>query len=223
MTGKQPWPARAPENKLRQERPRAILRHVDDLATARLALHPLNVAEAERVALRTPSDEDCWAPGYPGPGDSAGARLYLDNCAASGDPWPFGSFEIRRREDGRAVGSVGFHGAPDEAGCVSIGYGLVPEARGQGFATEALRALLEFARELGITCVKGDADLDNLASQRVMAAAGMRQVMEDEQLRHYQIDWPETEPREAPSADLTSRAGAGRSRPRPPAADASTA
>jgi len=43
----------------------------------------------------------------------------------------------------RVVGSVGFHGPPNEAGQVEIGYHVEPGFRRRGFATEAVRALLD--------------------------------------------------------------------------------
>jgi RimJ/RimL family protein N-acetyltransferase len=165
---------------------------MDDLATERLVLHPLSVMEAERVAAGEPDGEDRWAPGYPADGDMVGARRFLTTCAITGDPQPFGAYEIRRREDGRAVGGLGFHSAPDEDGTVTIGYGLIPSAQGKGYASEALRELLRFARSRGITRVNGDADQDNVASHHVMSAAGMRLVSEDEDLKYYRITWPET-------------------------------
>ncbi|MYV51478.1 GNAT family N-acetyltransferase [Streptomyces sp. SID3212] len=164
---------------------------MDDLVTERLVLHPLSVMEAERVAAGEPDSEDRWAPGYPADGDMVGARRFLTTCAITGDPQPFGAYEIRRREDGRAVGGLGFHGAPDEDRRVTIGYGLIPSAQGQGYASEALRELLRFARSRGITRVDGDADQDNVASHHVMSAAGMRLVSEDEELKYYRITWPE--------------------------------
>lgn len=42
----------------------------------------------------------------------------------------------------RLAGVVGYKGAPDEAGIVEIGYGILPECRRQGYASEAVRALL---------------------------------------------------------------------------------
>ncbi|MEU3184158.1 GNAT family N-acetyltransferase [Streptomyces sp. NPDC006923] len=162
---------------------------MDDLVTERLVLHPLTVVEAERVASGEPDDGDHWAPGYPADGDMVGARRFLTTFAITGDPGPFGAYEIRTREDGRAIGGLGFHGAPDENRVVTIGYGLIPSVRGRGYASEALRGLLRFARERGIVRVRGDADLDNIASQRVMTAAGMRFVGEDGQLRYYDITW----------------------------------
>lgn len=45
------------------------------------------------------------------------------------------------------VGIAGYKGAPDEQGVVEIGYGIVPEQRRRGLASEAVRALL--ARAFG--------------------------------------------------------------------------
>ncbi|MFD7089558.1 GNAT family N-acetyltransferase [Streptomyces sp. NPDC056652] len=162
---------------------------MDDLVTERLVLHPLSVLEAERVAAAEPADGDLWAPGYPADGDMVGARRYLTTCAITGDPQPFGPYEIRRREDGYAIGGLGFHGAPDENLTVTIGYGLIPSEHGRGYASEALRELLRFARTSGITRVQGDTDHENTASQRVMTAVGMRLVSEDEQVKYYGIVW----------------------------------
>ncbi|MFD0688923.1 GNAT family N-acetyltransferase [Actinomadura fibrosa] len=161
---------------------------MDDLVTERLVLHPLSVAEAEALLAGEPSGAG-WAPGYPSDADLAGAKRYIATCLHAGDPHPFGAYEIRRRADGLAIGGLGFHGAADENGTVTIGYGLVPAAQGRGYATEALRGLLEYAREAGASSVEGDTDHHNVASQRVMAAAGMRLVGEDERLKYYRISW----------------------------------
>ncbi|WP_030660059.1 GNAT family N-acetyltransferase [Streptomyces rimosus] len=165
---------------------------MSDLQTARLVLHPLTAAEAERLVARAPADGDRWAPGYPTDGDVKSANDFLGHCASTGDPQPFGDYEIRRRADGLAIGGVGFHRPPAADGSVTIGYGLVPAARGHGYAAEALRELLRLAQERGVTCVKGDADHGNTASQRVMAAAGMQPVGEDERVKYFEISWPVT-------------------------------
>ncbi|MFC5032333.1 GNAT family N-acetyltransferase [Streptomyces sp. DSM 41987] len=162
---------------------------MEDLVTARLVLHPMSVVEARQVMAGVPGEGARWAPGYPDQGDVAGARRFLNTCEQSGDPQPFGAYELRRREDDLVMGGLGFHGPADENGGVTIGYGLVPAARGHGYAGEALRALLVFARARGISRVHGDTARENIASQRVMAAAGMRLVAEDERLRYYTIEW----------------------------------
>ncbi|MFJ7625309.1 GNAT family N-acetyltransferase [Streptomyces sp. NPDC097595] len=160
-----------------------------DLETPRLVLHPMTPAEAERVAAGSPPAGARWAPGYPSPGERGAAARYLATCLGTGDPSPFCSYEIRLRADGLVVGGIGFHGAPDDRGGVTVGYGLVESVRGQGYASEALRALLRFAREQGVARVRGDADADNIPSQRVMTAAGMRLVGEDASLKYYLAEW----------------------------------
>jgi ribosomal-protein-alanine N-acetyltransferase len=63
---------------------------------------------------------------------------------------------ITLREAGSVmVGSVGFHGEPglNAAGqpdALEIGYGILPEHRRQGYATEAVEALIGWARAQGI-------------------------------------------------------------------------
>ncbi|MEU8495687.1 GNAT family protein [Streptomyces lavendulae] len=160
-----------------------------DLVTARLVLHPMTGDEAGRLVAGEPPHGVRWAPGYPTDGDVVAAERLLRTLADTGDPGPFGSYEIRLREDGVAVGGAGFHGPADEDGRVTIGYGLVPSARGRGYASEALRALLVCARVHGVTCVRGDADHENIASHHVMTAAGMRPVGEDERVTYFEIAW----------------------------------
>lgn len=50
-----------------------------------------------------------------------------------------------------------------------IGYGILPGMRGKGYATEALRECLLEARKMGLESVVLTTDLDNVASQRVIA------------------------------------------------------
>jgi RimJ/RimL family protein N-acetyltransferase len=105
---------------------------MDNLVTARLVLHPMSISGAERVVSGDPDDAALWAPGYPAEGDVLAARRFLNACTIIGDPRPFGNYEIRRRWDGHAIGGVGFHGAPDENGSITIGFGLIPSVHGDG-------------------------------------------------------------------------------------------
>jgi [ribosomal protein S5]-alanine N-acetyltransferase len=64
---------------------------------------------------------------------------------------------IVRREGSRVmVGNVGFHGQPgvnaaNNESALEIGYAILPEHRRQGYATEAVEALMGWARTQGIS------------------------------------------------------------------------
>ena len=160
-----------------------------ELVTTRLWLRPIGVAEARSVAAGVPGAGSAWAPGYPALSDIVAAGGYLEHRDAAGDPRPFGHYQLVRRADGLTIGGAGFHGPPGERCDVTIGYGVIPAARRSGYASEALRALLEFARVRGVALVHGTADRANDASQRVMTAVGMVLVGEDHASRHYAIGW----------------------------------
>ncbi|MFF3512614.1 GNAT family N-acetyltransferase [Streptomyces sp. NPDC002573] len=89
----------------------------------------------------------------------------------------WGLYILVRKEDGRAIGGMGFHGAPDEDGRAEVGYDLAEAARGQGYATEALRALT--ARALvrdDVRALHAVVNEDNHASHAVVSRAGFRRV-----------------------------------------------
>lgn len=90
------------------------------------------------------------------------------------------AYVLVRREDDLAVGAMGFHSAPDEDGRVEVGYDLVEDARGHGYATEALRTLSAWAlAQDGVRTVTAVIDRDNVASQGVVTRAGFTRVGED--------------------------------------------
>ena len=60
------------------------------------------------------------------------------------DPWRHGFFVVHR-DSLQVIGSAGFKGPPDPDGMVEIAYGIAPAYHGQGYATEAATALLDYA------------------------------------------------------------------------------
>lgn len=93
-----------------------------------------------------------------------------------------------RRADGRVIGDVAFDGPPDAAGAVSVGCAISEDARMQGYATEALGALLGWAREQpGLTCVLADTTCSDLAAQRLLERVGMHRIGQDGELLYYML------------------------------------
>lgn len=133
-----------------------------------------------------------WLDGGPfeGTRDAAGmmVRAYV-----SGVHRPeFGMYVLVRRADGRAVGSMCFHTAPDEDGRTEIGYDLVEAARGHGYATEALRALAGWALARDdvrrLFAVVGHA---NAPSRGVLERAGFVKVAAGDVEDAYELRGPE--------------------------------
>jgi RimJ/RimL family protein N-acetyltransferase len=157
-----------------------------DIRTWRLQLHAIDVAEAERIVARSAGPADNWANDFPFEGDVGAVGGFLRATATHGDQRPFGYYRITRSADGRAIGGLGFKGQPD-GGCVEIGYGLAPSARGHGYAAEAVIALLTVAADNGLSKVIADTTLDNVASQRTLTRAGFHVLSTDAELHHYEV------------------------------------
>jgi RimJ/RimL family protein N-acetyltransferase len=159
---------------------------MSDVRTSRLQLHAIDVAEADRIVARRAGPTDVWADDFPFDGDVGAVGMFLQASATHGEQQPFGYYRLTRVSDGKAIGGVGFKGQPD-SGCVEIGYGLVPSARGNGYAAEAVMALLQFVADHGISRVIADTTLDNVASQRTLVRAGFNLVRSDAELHHYEV------------------------------------
>jgi len=158
-----------------------------DLFTPRLVLHPVDVAEGERIATRNAGDGDRWAADFPQQGDIMSVTAFLRRTADDGEQRPFGFYRISRASDGAAIGGLGFKGKPED-GRVEIGYGLAPSARGNGYAAEAVTALLVVATGHGVDRVVAATDPANTASQRTLERAGFtRQGNEGDQYSYEAI------------------------------------
>ncbi|MFG2120857.1 GNAT family N-acetyltransferase [Streptomyces sp. NPDC048710] len=123
-----------------------------------------------------------WIEGGPYEGTRVAAGFMVKAYEAGVHRPEFGVFALVRNEDGRAIGGIGFHGVPDEEGRVEVGYDLVEGARGQGYATEALRTLTQWALARDdVDTVFATIEGDNLPSQRVVSRAGFtRATLEEE-------------------------------------------
>ncbi|MBD8659973.1 GNAT family N-acetyltransferase [Frigoribacterium sp. CFBP 8754] len=71
------------------------------------------------------------------------------------------------------VGLAGFHGAPDEAGMVEIGYRVDPALRRRGYARRSLETLLAVAqRHPDVSTVRATVSPDNVASRALVTSYG---------------------------------------------------
>ena len=78
-----------------------------------------------------------------------------------------------------AIGTIGFHGPPDEQGRVEVGYRVEPAYRRQGYTSESVRALFDWAaREHGIQSFVASVAPTNDASLALIRGLGFVRVGE---------------------------------------------
>ena len=97
---------------------------------------------------------------------------------------------IRRRDDGGLIGDLGVHVQGDDPRQVEIGISLAPSAQGQGFAGEALRALLGHLFEsLEKHRIHASVDPRNEAALALLDRVGMRREAYFKQSYWFRGEW----------------------------------
>jgi len=95
-----------------------------------------------------------------------------------------------------AIGTIGFHGPPDDQGRLEIGYRVEAPYRRQGFARESVRSLLDWAASAhGIRRFVASVSPSNEPSLNLIAGFGFRRTGEhmddiDGLEYEFETDWP---------------------------------
>ena len=130
---------------------------------------------------------------------------YIDMLRSSTavDVWRHG-FAVIEKDSQFVVGNAAFVGPPDECGEVEIAYGIVPMFEGRGYATQAAKALADFAfSDSRVKSIRAHTLPEENASTRVLEKNGFTFVGE---LNHT-IDglvwrWEKKKMPSAPNSDL---------------------
>jgi RimJ/RimL family protein N-acetyltransferase len=91
-----------------------------------------------------------------------------------------GTLIIERVLDGVPIGTVGWrrvaiYGPSPSSDAFNVGIEILPEARGQGFGTEAQRLLADYLLATSdVNRVEASTDIDNVAEQRALQKAGFQ-------------------------------------------------
>ncbi len=81
-------------------------------------------------------------------------------------------------EDGRFVGRIGCHAAPDAAGVVEIGYAVVAAERGRGLGGVVVDSFLTWLASRGVSHVEASVGPGNVASLRLLRRRGFAETGE---------------------------------------------
>lgn len=128
------------------------------LKTKRLLLSPMSDEEMEQLIQKTTDEELKQA-----------YQEMLDGSVKEPEKrlW-YTAWKICLKENGDFVGDMCFKG-PTKGHSVEIGYGLVEKYMGKGYATEAVKELIEWAfTQEDIYFVEAETAPDNIASKRIL-------------------------------------------------------
>jgi RimJ/RimL family protein N-acetyltransferase len=133
----------------------------------RRTLQEHNRRQRSRRAKTSPQDYECHL--------RFGAFFQDDGVEFSDAEWskrPVGPYLIESRQDKTLLGCTGLvFETPD---CAATGYVLAKDSWGQGYATEALSAVTEMARNAGILRLYALYHPENLVSERVLQKCGFK-------------------------------------------------
>lgn len=150
-----------------------ISMHTIRIKTERLLLRPLIMADAEAVFEWVSDERVARYMVYTTYTDIAQVREWLAAVEKDSGTYLFG---FERLSDGKLIGS-GDIGPDSKTGFWEFGYNLRYDCWGNGYATEATKAMIDYARRnFGATHFASSHAEPNLASGRVMEKCGLKFV-----------------------------------------------
>ena len=102
-------------------------------------------------------------------------RSFIESNLQNFERHGYGLWLVFARDTNHLVGFAGF--LPSENDAPNLIYGIHPDFWGQGYATEAASAVLNYVFEdLALTRVRADVDEPNVVSVQVLEKLGMRRM-----------------------------------------------
>lgn len=147
------------------------------LETERLVLRPLGTGDFEAYYSYTSVPENMVYTIF-GPFTPEEARKFLEMYENwwKEDPPRVYEFAITlKKENGKMIGNCGLYMDDEKRATAMLGWYIHRDYWNQGYATEAVKALLKFGFEdLELHRIHAECNTDNIASARVMEKVGMR-------------------------------------------------
>lgn len=152
-----------------------MLKELQSLESDRLVLVPLSDEHLPALA-EINSNADVMR--YIGPGRPQSleeSQAMIDRVKLRWQEHGYSWWAMLRKTDGQMVGAATLQPIEGVTGATpEIGWRLHPDCQGHGYATEAARRIVDWARELGIPELLAVAHPDNSASTAVMERLGMQ-------------------------------------------------
>jgi RimJ/RimL family protein N-acetyltransferase len=163
----------------------------ETIETDRLLLRRPKPSDAQAVFHRYASDREVTRYlSWPTHRNVADTLAFLAWSDAEWDRWPAGPYLVLERngDSTKLVGSTGLsYKTPQRA---ITGYVFAREAWGQGFATEALQAMVDVAQKTGVERLEAICHIDHSPSANVLEKCGFAR----EEVRREHFVFPNLKP-----------------------------
>ena len=144
--------------------------------TARLVLRRLTPDDAAALAAYRSDPEQARYQSWEAPYPLSSARALVEEMRDLRFGQPGEWLQVGVEADGRLVGDVAVRVDGDDPRLATIGFTLAAGAQGRGYATEAVRAVLDrLLAQHGVHRVSAECDARNVRSAALLRRVGMRQ------------------------------------------------
>lgn len=145
------------------------------IETDRLILRKLNKGDAkdlyEYCSSEVSAKYSLWEPHE----DLGVTRQYISWLLKTEKRGEYFTWGIELKENGKLIGTVSFPEMDKHYKIAEIGYGIIDAYWGNGYASEAIKAVMEYGFcTVGLICINAKIMKENTASVRVASAVGMQ-------------------------------------------------
>ena len=117
-------------------------------------------------------------------------KTILPNVLAANKNYLFSTlWTLILKAENRMVGDLCFVGEPNKDGEIEIGYGTYEEFRRNGFMTEAVRGMIQWAKkQLNVKAIIASTEKENLASSYVLEKNNFTKTGEKDSMFNWRLD-----------------------------------
>ena len=164
----------------------------EQVISKRLVIRRFASGDAEALAAYRTDGEVARYQDWECPYPISEARKFIASLyqLAPGTPGPWFQFAVSLSSSGTLLGDVALRTSRVEVGQAELGFTFASAHQGQGYATEAVRAVVQYAfGQLAIHRVFSRTDARNLRAQRLLERIGFRQDSEFRERTWFKGAW----------------------------------
>ncbi|MFJ7738918.1 GNAT family N-acetyltransferase [Lysinibacillus sp. NPDC097287] len=115
--------------------------------------------------------------------------MFLEKLTEDPSLSGWGVWFVIKKENNTIIGDIGFKGKASSEGIVEVGYGIVPAAQGKGYATEAVKEIIQWAFSHGnVNKVVAECKDNNFASIRILEKLHMNKIASENNMLKWKLE-----------------------------------